>query len=268
MSSQQQGRNKDFDIISAIATRDAAVEDIVRELRNRGIKSVEDVLDMLRQAVVRRGDSAKAKPDPLDFRKFSVGADYKPRQDIVHTVPEIPVLIDGVMFDPKDIKRFDGQELHFIATRDRQSMIGITDRAVMGKWWEMTYVTSLTNSASSGPRALASHFSFPDPAVIYYEDDNYGGSIISHGKNRGFYDLTQHNTSLFGHSWNDRISSLQLVNLNICVLYWDIHYLGATMTFYASTTSSPEGPPSYPLDWEPSLRPYGWNDRASSVGGW
>ena len=158
MSSPQQGQNVDFDIISAIATRDAAVEDIVRELRNRGIKSLEDLLDMIRQAVTRRSDSAKATPDPVNFKQFSVGADYKPRQDIVHTVPKIPVLIDGVMFDPKDIKRFDGQELHFIAARDRQSMIAIADRTVMGKWWEMTYVTSLTNSASSTPRTLASLF--------------------------------------------------------------------------------------------------------------
>ena len=60
----------------------------------------------------------------------------------------------------------------------------------------------------------------------YYEDDNYGGSSISHGRNRGYYDLTQHKTSLFGHSWNDRISSLQLTNLTICVLHWDIHWLG------------------------------------------
>jgi len=268
MSSPRQGKNIDFDIISAIATRDAAVEDIVRELRNRGVKSLEDVLDMVRQATARRDESAKTTPDPVDFKKFSVGADYKQRLDIVHTVPEIPVLIDGVMFDPKDIKRFDGQELHFIAARDRQSMIAIADRAVMGKWWEMTYVTSLTSSASSAPRALASHFSFPEPAVIYYEDDQFGGSIISHGKNRGFYDLTQHKTSIFGHSWNDRISSLQLVNLTICVLHWDIHWQGATMTFQASTPSSPEGPPSYPVDWEPSLRPYGWNDQASSVEGW
>src|SRR5215471_10293031 len=60
MSSPRQGKNIDFDIISAIATRDAAVEDIVRELRNRGVKSLEDLLDMMRQAVARRDDSAKA----------------------------------------------------------------------------------------------------------------------------------------------------------------------------------------------------------------
>ena len=138
---------------------------------------------------------------------------------------------------------------------------------MIGKWWEMTYVTSLTNSASAPP-ASASHFSLPTPAVIYYEDDNYGGSIISHGKNRGFYDLTQHNTGLFGHSWNDKISSLQLVNLTICVLHWDIHWLGATLTFQASAPSSPEGPVSYPLEMVSSLHQWGWNDQASSVEGW
>ena len=266
MSSPRQGQNVDFDIISAIASRDAAVEDIVRESRNRGVKSLEDILDMVRQAVARRDDSPKAAPDPLNFKKFSVGADYKPRRDIVHSVPEIPVLIDGVMFDPKDIKRFDGQELHFIAARDRQSMIAIADRAVMGKWWEMTYVTSLTNSASSAPRALASHFSLPEPAAIYYEDDNFGGSSISHGKNRGFSDLTRLKTRL-GQSWADRISSLRLINLTICVLHWDIHWQGPTMTFQASTPFAME-PVSYPFDLVPSLTPFGANDRANSVEGW
>jgi len=223
------------------------------------------VLDILCVLVAAKGEVVTK--DELMARVWP-GLDYKPRQDIVHTVPEIPVLIDGVMFDPKDIKRFDGQELHFIAARDRQSMIAITDRAVMGKWWEMTYVTSLTNSASSVPRALASHFSLPEPAVNYYEDDNFLGSIISHRKNRGFADLTQHRTSLFGPTWNDRISSLILVNLTVCVLYENVQYGGATHTFYASVPSSPEGPVSYPIDREPHLRPYGWNDRASSVGGW
>lgn len=267
MNSPQQGQNADFDFISAIARGDAAVEDIVRELRNRGVKSLEDVVEMLRQAAARRGDSAKPTTNALSFKKFAVDADYKPRPGIVHTVPTVPVLIDGVLFDPKDMKRFDGQELHFIAAPDQQSTIAITDRAVMGRWWEMTYVTSLTNSAARAPRALAFH-SIPDPAVIYYEDDNYGGSIISHGKNRGFYDLTEHDTSLFGPNWNDRISSLQLVNLTICVMHWDVHWQGNTITFQASAPSIPEGGVSFPQQWVSSLHQWGWNDQASSVEGW
>ena len=46
----------------------------------------------------------------------------------MHRVPELPVRIDGVLYDPKDIGRFDGQPLHFVAVpkKSGHELIGST----------------------------------------------------------------------------------------------------------------------------------------------
>jgi hypothetical protein len=39
---------------------------------------------------------------------------------IVHTVPQVPVIINGIKYDPEDVVLFNGQRLHFTVGKDKQ----------------------------------------------------------------------------------------------------------------------------------------------------
>lgn len=281
MSTGNDEANPAFAIISAIAMKDASVQDIAGLLRKKGINSVEDVIDQVRREADQMTEALR--PTPIDFRKFAVPVGYEPRRDTVQQVPEVPVVIEGTLYDPTDIRRFDGQELHFVASPDGTFMIAIADRAVIGKWWEMTYISSILNESPfdalgafgadqaserlghrAGSRATVARF---PPTVNYFEDINFGGWSISHGPNRGYADLTRAHMGVFG-DWNDKISSVNGQNLRIAVLHEHINWVGATFSVWSHTTSSPEGPLVHPIMDERNLHAWGWGDRASSVEGW
>jgi hypothetical protein len=272
----------EYNVIDAIANKDATAADIEEILRKRGINSVADVIDQLRKDAAKQDGRAQSAKTAVDFRRFTVPDDYRPSSATTHRVPAIPILVDRVLIDPSDIKRFDGQELHLVVAPDQKSMIGITDRRVVSKWWEMTYITAMLGRSLAGvgggrgapevstePGKAYSH-GRPDPSCDYYEHPDYQGSSISHEANRGFADLTAVHSGVlgWGDSWNDRISSLIVANMSICVLHEHVFWAGNTIAFQPTPLSSPEGPPSYATMWVRELGSFGWNDVASSVEGW
>lgn len=267
----------DFDLISAISKRDASTEDIASQLREKGILSVNDVIDHIRQTAVRMSENLM--PVTIDFRKFNVPLTYEPRRDAVHKIPDIPVTIDGTLYDPKDIMRFDGQELHFVPAPDREYMIAISDRTVISKWWEMTYLSSVMAKSAfdalsdiGGDSAIArSDIARSDATAgeISYYDDVGGGSWISHRGNRGYVNLKNVSMGIFSGNWNDKISSaLGGGGMRMAILHEHVGWTGSTFTMYAYKTLSPEGPVQRPIIYERNLHTYGWGDRASSVEGW
>ena len=56
----------------------------------------------------------------------------------------MPFVLNGTLYDPKDINRFDGQELHFAVAVSRDHMLAIDDLDVIGRWWQYIYLSSLT----------------------------------------------------------------------------------------------------------------------------
>lgn len=263
----------DYSVIEAIANKDATTKDIEEILRKRGINSVSDVVDHLRRDILAHENREKSTKTIIDFKRFSVPDDYKPIPRKSHRAPTIPILVDRVLVDPSDIDRFDGQELHLVVAPDRKSMIGITDRRLINEWWKMTYISAMLGQGTPEiPSEPGKAYSYraPDSFCAYYEDNNYGGSSISHGRNRGYADLTEEHSGIFGWgtNWNDRISSFMVVNMGICVLHEHVFWAGGTLTVQATPTASPEGPVSYPLSMFSELNSYGWNDVASSVEGW
>lgn len=40
--------------------------------------------------------------------------------EIVHTAPQVPVIINGIKYDPEDVVLFNGQRLHFTVGKDKQ----------------------------------------------------------------------------------------------------------------------------------------------------
>jgi len=279
MPSKEQ-KNSEYNVIDAIADKSATATDIEEILRKRGVNSIAEFIDQLRKDADTQ--ERRAQSAIIDFRRFTVPDDYRPRAATTHRVPTIPIFVDRVLIDPSDINRFDGQELHLVVAPDQKSMVGITDRRVISKWWEMTYISALLGQCvadvccGQGEREISSEpskafsYSPPHPSCDYYEHPEYQGSSISHDANRGYADLTAVHSGVlgWGDSWNDRISSLIVTNMSICVLHEHVFWAGNTLTFQATPLASPEGPPSYPSTWVRELSSYGWNDVASSVEGW
>jgi hypothetical protein len=281
--------NSNFEIISAIAKKDASIDDIAKALRDEGVNSMEDVINYLRKSNTAREYAIQSSMRPVDFRRFSVSPNYKARTDMVHKVPSVPILVDSVLYDPADIVRFNGQELHSVLAPDHKSMIAVTDRQVISRWWELNYVSAMMGqspfalpramnndrSGSSIPRETAGtsslyRYSPPDPICWYFEHPGRQGSWITHPANRGFGDLTAVHSGFagWGDSWNDRISCVWVVNMWHCVLHEDIYWAGSTLSLQSSIAASPEGPISFPEILVDDLRAFGWNDRASAVEGW
>jgi hypothetical protein len=285
---KQAQRDHVLDLISAVAAGDAAREDVVSALRNEGVDSLDILIEILARAT-RKGPGIRSRSRPLDVQRLSNNAATDRTSQIVHQVPQLPFLLRGTLYDPVDIDRFNGKELHFLSARNRDQLVVIDDRAVMENWWQLT---SISLNLSSVPHALSTNelagggnvtpTNIGDPTVIvgkpggssgpegfgppipappppqphtnFYEDINYGGSRLILEPNRGYADLTEVAYTFFGTGdWNDTISSIELVATGVAVLYEDVDWMGSTFT----TTQN-----------EPNLLSYGWNDRASAIGTW
>ncbi len=88
------------------------------------------------------------------------------------------------------------------------------------------------------------------PGSYFFEHPGYNGSNISLDPNRGYADLTEVG-HWFESDWNDRISSIYMVQVYVAVLYEHVNYAGSTYTAFSSHDNVGS-----------------WNDLASSCGTW
>lgn len=134
-------------------TPGAAQTDTAERLRERGLDklSLEDVLAALAQDGIRDleqlierelANARKQVKSPTQVDVFSSAAmpPVSVATECVHRPPEMPVLIDGVLYDPKDITRFNGKALHFVAPRPGGDHYL---RAYSGDQWQRSLVVYL-----------------------------------------------------------------------------------------------------------------------------
>ena len=55
----------------------------------------------------------------------------------------MPVLLNGTLYDPEDVKRFDGQALHFVPAANREYLLAVDDIDLMVHWWRLLRWASL-----------------------------------------------------------------------------------------------------------------------------
>jgi hypothetical protein len=197
----------------------------------------------------------------------------------------MPFLLRGTLYDPADVRRFDGQELHFIASADSPHILAVDDRAVMDRWWQFSLLSenaktvkaqpsgtvtptgfevgeigggTLPGSPPAGPGLiLGGHSSGTGRAprrTVFYEHIYYRGSDLEVDPGRGHHDLTEVAWTFFGTGdWNDTISSFRLFGTARATLYEHVDWAGSTFTSSGDT---------------PDLTQVGWNDRASGCATW
>lgn len=130
-------RNQVLDLISAIAAGDATREDVVSALRNEGIDSLDVLVDILAEATTKSSRNEKLTR-PIDLQRASLQSQSQPALPIVHKTPRLPFLLRGTLYDPGDIERFNGQELHFVPAQSGDCTLVIDDRGVMERWWQLS----------------------------------------------------------------------------------------------------------------------------------
>lgn len=274
-------RDQVIELISAVASGDAAREDIVASLKDKGIDSLDVLVEVLAQAT-RKGK--RVPPVHIDPQQLSNPSPPKRTSETVHRAPSLPFLLRGKLYDPPDIQRFNGQELHFISAPDRDYLVVIDDRAIMENWWQLTYISANSSyhpnkvlapdgsgsvgitdyppfviagsggTGSTGPEGFSGIPGppAPEPHTNFYEDVNYGGSRLVLKPNEGKPDLTEESWTIFGTGdWNDTISSIQMIATSVATLYEHVNWAGSTF----STTQS-----------TPNLG--GFNDAASGCATW
>jgi hypothetical protein len=172
----------------------------------------------------------------------------------------VPFLLRGVMYDPKDIERFNDRDLHMIAGRPGDPLVAIDDRALMVTWWQLSFL-----SAMDQPEKVVSETGNGDSVHIEPPDKGRSGGAgilagptfppfsvgdrLELGEGQIFHDLTEESSGFLGlgSDWNDRISSVQMVATTKAVLWEHVNEGGSSLTVTQSMASLP-----------------GWNDRASS----
>jgi hypothetical protein len=249
--SRSAARDQVLDLIGAVARGDAERGDVTAALKDKGVDSVDDMLAALAGSY-DRGRTPESLARPLDVQRNAGGVGRMSAPPSVHRTSTVPFLLRGTLYDPTDIERFQGQELHFTPAADGSHLIVVDDRSIMEAWWQLSF---LSRNAGSPPNPPNPH---PNPGdglgarTIYYKDDRFLGWTIGLRENRGYFDLTEVGSWLEG-DWNDVVSSVRLIGTMITVLHEHIHWTGSTLNVWQS---------------QETLHPWGWNDRASSLETW
>ena len=174
--------------------------------------------------------------------------------DIVHPIPQMPIVIDGVRYAPEGISQFNGRVLRYVLDQRTQSegviyafttLEGLT-QYLKDQWgWE---------PASANTRSMGTGIVRPMSDsywTVFYADAYYAGSTILSAPNAAISDL-----STVSPGWNDRISSVQVsTGAAWATLYADTSYAGDQLWMQRGT------------EWS-SLAGNGWDNRASSLKVW
>jgi hypothetical protein len=192
---------------------------------------------------------------------------------LIHPIPSVPVIVDGVRYEPEEISRFNGILLRFVITSDSARegrMYAFTsDEGLQGFLSEhgglpsdevreggMEGVDYYVSESGGPPPPPPEGSTIPNVQLAsywtkFFEHINYNGKQFGSAPGVGWPDLRY-----TPPGWNDIISSLQVAtDASWATLYEHIYYDGNQLWVQSDL-------------WLPDLRQYGWNDRASSVIVW
>ena len=278
---------KMLDVLTSVAIGDAGKEDIIALFKSERRDAPDLVTRMLSRGTTTGDDEPPSEARARRGRKSSaVDASQ-------HQIPQVPFLLNGTLYDPADIQRFNGQALHCVPSADQDYMVAIDDADVMVNWWRLLRLTSLQHyhdlryrsdpamerpgpgeglRPERGDLVLFDHGTGggvgPVPCYFIfsyvYEHANFQGDRLTLEFNRGcegwdyapqsYARLSAVPRGFLGFGdWNDIVSSVW-VEHGTCILY-EHRYFGVLEGGSTLTLTQTQG----------SLSPWGWNDLASSV---
>jgi len=260
-----------------LAVGGAGVPEVLRALREAGIKDLEDLVGHVIGKV-------QAEAEALDV--FAPIAESPAGTSFSHRPPKMPFTVGGVTYDPVDIKRFDGKPLHLVCrpvANNKVELIGFVGNewirafTAYAQMRQLGWLGALSvGSPMAGPpqayyipshpywdpypgrqkEAVAMGISpgheIPSLIARFYEDANFEGDHIRLDGNRQVSDLTKFGRGFLSlGDWNDVISSMQSGGATV-LLFEHINYAGDTLL-------------ALPTDILNNLEDVGFNDRTSSI---
>jgi hypothetical protein len=268
-------RNKRRKTVSKPATIKKKLRDTARNpdailaaLERQGIKNLRQLIEQMaeRPAEAERVDLFGPEPE----RTTRPGA---------QRVPKVPITVNGITYDPKDISRFDGQHLNFvlqpagseirlIGVPGNQFLRAVTEYFALSRvaqYLSSPHVLDLPSAGKNpppgwqpsgdaqGPPDLSGTHEVPSLIGKFWTDANFQGDWLWLNAGFNWPNLVNVPRGTFHlGDWNDVITSVE-TNSAVMILYSDINF-GAPVLII---------PPSLPLIND--LGVFGWNDRVSSI---
>ena len=128
-------------VIAQVADGDATRQEAVAALKERNA----DALDVLVEFLARTGQHERRRRlmgriDVTQVRRPArAKRDGPPRQ-----TPRLPFQLNGTLYDPQDLTRFDDTDMDFVATGDR--MLAFDDRSLLDGWLQNSLLTAQMSS--------------------------------------------------------------------------------------------------------------------------
>lgn len=257
--------------------KDLSPETLLAAFQAEGVRSLEDLTASLSRALQERQGQAERLAYEDLFREPTPPEVLK---SIVQRVPDVPIIVDGEMRDPEEIRRFDGVELGFIPRHEGKALLLLTDKATWAPFVRSLLISrAVTNGMTSsglesyqyggytfvtprgeptlvtGQPSVVFAPPVPDPAppwLTLWSDINLSGSALTLFSGESRRDLTRVGWSFFGGSWNDRVSSVGRTS-SLCLAFEHIHFQGGFRWLGPNSVN------------ELNLHLSQWGDRISSV---
>ncbi|MEK4599466.1 hypothetical protein CN995_07310 [Bacillus cereus] len=254
---------KSFELLSAITMGKATKHDLAAELNRLDLNISYSKL--------------------LEEKQTNINSSF------VQRVPQVPFYLNGTFYEPKDIKHFNGQELHFVPSLSEDLMLVVDNIELINYWMilvnhelfgyqkkrqlpEIPTPGSVGNPGGVGEGDLAPApgfgLSLPPYNVpyrtIFFTGTNYYGYKLELSDSFSYVpDLRRLFLSPSGfifhgvhENWDKQISSFYHTGGVNCQLYEDYQFKGSTISFLSKFSRIPD------------LLRFGWDNRASSIRQW
>ena len=141
------------------------IPDVLEVLRKNGIQDLEQLVN----AQIELARTEIDRPDAINLYAPHLETPPEPANAIVHRIPEMPVTVDGVLYDPADISRLDGQALHFLVRPDSagfqlEAFTGTQWTTALKTYFQVRHLMSLFDLMPASQRSLEP-LDFPIPSV-------------------------------------------------------------------------------------------------------
>lgn len=181
---------------------------------------------------------------PLQQDHALVEMSQKDAAKLVHRIPLVPIVVDGQYYEPEAITKYNGKALYFLVDSQAQK------EGVLYAFTTIENLSAYMSETQGLPMAggsISPNHTSDDPFSYFPEHSGYGGYWFALRVGYGVTNLGD---------WNDRASSVLATPYGRwTALYEHSDFGGAQLWIPASHNIY-------------DLRPYGWNDRASSFGVW
>ena len=136
---------------------DALTKDaLVKAFNDDGIFDLEGIAENMLKRIKNDSEIQQTEPRLIDFAPLGKRTSKDLARSITHAAPEVPFVLDGIAYEPEDIRRFDGQALVFIPTvaADGSTYLQLFDEKigeVIASYFQMRQIASLLNPADFLP---------------------------------------------------------------------------------------------------------------------